>query len=193
MELINLKTNILGKKIFYYESIDSTQKEIWRRIKKQDIENGTIIIADIQTNGVGTHGRIWHTDEERNIAFSIFLEPECEINKLLGLTTRIAEIIVEVFEKLYNVTLDIKLPNDIVYKDKKIGGILTQTKLNVNIVKYLVIGIGINTNQTCFDNEISNIATSIKKVFGIDVDSNKVISEICNIFEKEIIDRIGEN
>ncbi len=74
MQLENLKTNYLGKEFIYYKEIDSTQDEIWRRIKNNNIKNGTIIMADIQTKGKGTHGRIWHTDETENIAFSLYIK-----------------------------------------------------------------------------------------------------------------------
>lgn len=51
MQLDNLTTKILGRNIIYYEKIDSTQLEMWRRIEKNTIKNGSIIIAEIQTNG----------------------------------------------------------------------------------------------------------------------------------------------
>ena len=91
--------------------------------------------------GSGTHGRKWFTDEKNNIAFSFLVEANCEIEKLEGLTVEIAETMVEVFEKLYGISLGIKFPNDIVYQGKKLGGILTETKLQGEVVKYLVIGI----------------------------------------------------
>ena len=72
MQLENLKTNYLGKEFIYYKEIDSTQDEIWRRIKNNNIKNGTIIMADIQTKGKGTHGRIWHTDETEYSIFTIY-------------------------------------------------------------------------------------------------------------------------
>ena len=56
-------------KVFHYKTIDSTQKEIWRRFENGTILDRTMIIADIQTSAIGTHGRVWHTDEENNIAF----------------------------------------------------------------------------------------------------------------------------
>ena len=59
-------------KQYFYRKIDSTQLEIWRRIEANKIDNKTVVIADIQTNGKGTHGRKWHTDEVNNIAFSFF-------------------------------------------------------------------------------------------------------------------------
>ena len=98
---MDLNTKFLGKNIEHYKEIDSTQSEIWRRIEKNNIKNGTIILADIQTDGIGTHGRIWRTDEINNIAFSFVIKTNCNISKLDGITIQIAEILVEVFRKLY--------------------------------------------------------------------------------------------
>ena len=179
-------------KKYFYHKIDSTQLEIWRRIEENKIENKSVIIADIQTNGKGTHGRKWHTDEGNNIAFSFFRQIDCEIDKLEGLTTEMAQIILDIFRELYQIELQIKLPNDIFYNGKKVGGILSETKVSGKIVKYIVIGIGINTCQTEFDIEIKDIATSIKNEFGIDVDRMKIIEEFCNRFENKISERIDK-
>lgn len=126
MQLKNLKTSFLGKKTFYYRTIDSTQREIIRRIDENKIEDGTLIFADFQTSGIGTHGRIWHTDEENNIAFSIYIEMNCDISKLENLTVKIAEIIIEILKDKYGIQLEIKEPNDIYFNSKKLGGILTR-------------------------------------------------------------------
>lgn len=190
MKLNNLRTQVLGRNFEYYEKIDSTQKEIWSRVAENRIENGTVICAGIQESGVGTHGRVWHTDEKNNIAFSFYLNLNVEIEKLDGVTLEIAEIIRSIFEKEYNILLEIKKPNDIVYNQKKIGGILTETKLVGKFVRDLVVGIGINTNQTEFADEIHDIATSIKNEFGFSVDNEKIISEFCNLFEKKVYERI---
>ena len=190
MKLKNLKSNFLGKDNFYYETIDSTQKEIWRRIENNTIKNGTIVIADIQTDGMGTHGRKWYTDYSNNIAFSCYIECNCKIENMNGLTIQIANILQEIFEKLYNIKLNIKEPNDLYYNGKKIGGILTESKVLGEDIRFLVIGIGINTSQTKFNNELENIASSIKNEFNIDIDREKVITEFCNSFEKAVLERI---
>ena len=159
-------------KMIHYEKIDSTQKEVWRRLEKE-----IVISADIQTDGIGTHGRTWYTTQKGNIAFSIGLELNKSIKDLENITIEIAEIILEVFEKMYQINLQIKHPNDIMMTNQKVGGILTETKLQGEIVKYLVIGIGINTNN-------EEISTSIKREFGIEIDNSKIMNEICR--------RIGE-
>lgn len=190
MKLRNLKTNFLGRDFYFYEEIDSTQNEIFRRIKKGQIINGSVIMADIQTAGKGTHGRIWHTDEKGNIAFSFYIQTNCEIERLDGLTIDIAKILVDMFREKYKINIQVKEPNDLMINNKKIGGILTQGKINGKYIRYLVIGIGININKKYFTNDIKDIATSIKSEFKVDIDREEVIAEFCNIFEKEINRRI---
>lgn len=185
MQLIGLNTEILGKNVIYYENIDSTQNEIWRLYEKE-APNGTLVMADYQTNAIGTHGRRWHTDEANNIAFSFLIKTNCNVNKVEGLTIEIANIIIKIMQEKYKVKLQIKEPNDIVYNGKKIGGILTQSRVNNGKIKCFVIGIGINTTQQKFAEEIKEIATSIKKEFKIEVQAKELIAEFCNKFEKEI-------
>lgn len=92
-------------------------------------------------------------------------------------------IIIDIFKDIYKIDLSIKEPNDITYKGKKLGGILTQSKTKGESLKYIVVGIGINTNKQNYSSDIENIATSIKKEFGIIVDEKEFISEFCNRFE----------
>lgn len=186
MQLQNLTTKVLGRDFYYFDELDSTQNEIWRRIENKTIKNGSLILAKLQTSGIGTHGRKWFIEESGNITFSFYIETNCYPEKLEGLTLEIAQILLEVFKNLYNINLEIKLPNDIVYNNKKIGGILTQSKSQENIIKYLVVGIGINTNSQKLNREIEDIASSIKSEFNIEVDNLKVISEFCNIFEEKM-------
>lgn len=193
MQFKNLNTKLIGKHIIFYKTIDSTQLEVLRRIEKSQIENGSIVITNKQTRGRGTHGRTWYT-EKNNIAFSIFLNTNCSVEKLEGLTLKIAQILVSVFQECYGIILDIKIPNDLIFHQKKVGGILTQTKVIGKLAKYIVIGIGINTNQEIFPKELENIATSIKNEFNLTVDNTKIIKKFCyyleqELFKKNILDR----
>ena len=188
----NIGTNFIGKNILFFNEIDSTQKEAKRRINKGEAKNGEIIIANNQLEGEGTHGRKWYTGENENIAFSIILFPNCNINKLKKLTIIIAECIVETINMLYNIKLQIKEPNDIVCNNKKIGGILTQIVTNDEIVKNIIIGVGLNVNQNEFPEEISCIASSLKNEFGKGILflREDVILDFCKVFEREYI-KIG--
>lgn len=192
MELENLNTKYLARKFDYYKTIDSTQDEIWRRIEAEKIINGETVFSELQTNSYGTHGRIWHTDENEDIAFSFVINANSNIDNFEGMTVEIAQIFVDIFKE-YKIEIDIKSPNDLYLNGKKIGGILCQTKLVGEKVRYIVIGIGININKMNFSEDIKEIATSIKKEFpNIKINKLEVLSKFCNSFEEILNKKIGE-
>lgn len=188
--LKGLQTNYLGKNFYFFDNIDSTQTEIWRRIDNKKIKNGTIIMADIQTKGKGTHGRIWHTDEKNNIAFSMYIETNDVVELFEGITKEIAKTIQEILKSKYKINVEIKYPNDLMIKGKKVGGILTESRVKSDLIKYIVIGIGINTNKSEFPEDIKEIATSIKQEYKINIDKYEFVSEFCNKFEEKLNERI---
>ena len=154
------KTKLIGKELEYFYEIDSTQVEAKRNVEKY--KNGTVIIADMQTAGRGTHGRVWHTKTD-NIAMTIILKPEINIKRLEGFTVAIAEKIQQAIKEIYGIELEIKLPNDLLLNGKKICGILTEVVTIKEIVKEIFIGIGFNVNEKEFSSDISDIATSLYK------------------------------
>ena len=111
------------------------------------------------------------------------------MTKLDGLTLEIAKLIVEILKDKYDVEINIKKPNDLMKNGKKLGGILTETKISSEIAKFLVIGIGINNSQETFQNEIKDIATSIKNEFNKTIDPIDFVAEFCNEFENILINR----
>lgn len=183
----NAKTKYIGKTIEYFKIIDSTQTEAKRNVSKY--KNGTIIIADEQTNGKGTHGRIWHT-KSNNIAMTIILKPNIDINNLEGFTVEIARNIQSAIKDLYGIELKIKLPNDLLLNSKKICGILTESTTIKNIVNEIFIGIGFNINQEDFPEDIKEIATSLYRETEIKYNVEEIICKIIENIEKEIEKRM---
>lgn len=179
----NAKTKYIGKNIEYFGEIDSTQEEAKRNIKKYD--NGTIIIADKQIKGKGTHGRIWYTNLD-NIAMTIIIKPKLKVKQLEGFTTSIAKNIQMAIKDLYNLDLEIKLPNDLLLNDKKICGILTEITTIKEEVKEIFIGIGFNVNEKNFPIEVLKIATSLSKETNKNYDREDIICKIIENLEKEI-------
>lgn len=178
----NLTTNYIGQNIIYFETIDSTQKQA-KKLAENNLPNGTLVLANMQTSGVGTHGRVWYTEADSNITMTLVLYPNCNIDKLKTITIDIANYMVEVIKDLYGIQLSIKEPNDIILNGKKIGGILTETKVNKEFVNILFIGIGFNVSQEKFSEEIKETATSLKKEFKEDFEREKIISGFLNKFE----------
>lgn len=178
-----IKNALPNRNIIYYRIIDSTQKKAREMIEK-DVPDGTVIITDNQTNGVGTHGRRWYTNDKNNILMTIILYPNCNIQEMETITIDIANCIVDVIEEMYKIKLHIKEPNDIIFNDKKLGGILTESITYKNNVKTLLIGIGININQKKFAKEIKHIATSLKNETNKDFNREEIVIEILNRIEK---------
>lgn len=188
MEIEKIKkaqTKIIGKQIEYFKEINSTNIYA-EKIADRPEENGKVIIAEIQTNGIGTKGRSWYTGVGNNIAMTIILKPKCNLEKLEGITVKIAECIKEAIFKLYNIQLEIKKPNDLILNNKKICGILTKINTIGEKINYLIIGIGLNVNEEHFDKETINIATSLKKEFKKEFSREDIIIKIIEILEKEL-------
>ena len=175
------KTKYIGKNVIYFNEIDSTQTEAKRNVEKYS--NGTVIIADMQTAGRGTHGRVWHTKTD-NIAMTIILKPEININKLEGFTVAIAENIRQSIKELYGIELEIKLPNDLLLNKKKICGILTEVHTQGEKIEYLLISIGFNVNEEEFSDDLKDIATSLKKEYKKEFCREGIIINIINSLNK---------
>lgn len=183
MELKNLKTKYLGRNLLYFETIDSTQTYL-KTLKEPP--NGTIVIADKQTAGIGTHERIWYTGIGKNIAMSFVILPNCTIQAIQNLTVSIAECMIETLDFLYQIKLSIKVPNDIYYQGKKVGGILTESMSKGEQIEKIYIGIGLNVNQEKFEEDLSQIATSLKIEFKKEFVREEIIVEFLNRLEKRL-------
>lgn len=179
------KTMYLGKEIVYKEQLESTQ-ELAKELAKNDIKSGTLVITDNQTKGKGTKGRTWQASKGKNITMTIILKPNLKIQKLEGLTLKIAEAIKEGIKELYKYTLTIKKPNDLLLNGKKICGILTQTATIGNQINYILIGIGFDVNEENFSTELQNIATSLKREYKKEFEKEDIIVKIIEKIEKII-------
>lgn len=182
----NAKTKVLGKEVIYYEQINSTQEKA-KKMLCENIENGSLIIADSQTNGIGTKGRNWYSGDYKNILMTMVIYPNCNIQNLNGLTMQIAKSMKDTIKELYDIQINIKEPNDLMLRDKKIAGILTQSATYKELAKYILIGIGFNVNEVDFSDEIANIATSLKKEYLRDFEREEIIVRFIEKFEKYLI------
>lgn len=110
-----------------------------------------------EINGIQVNGK--------NIAMTMILKPDINVNKLEGFTVKIAQWMKEVIQELYDYELQIKDPNDLYLSQKKIGGILTEANTIGENINYLLISIGFNVNENQFPKEVSQIATSLRREY----------------------------
>ncbi|MEQ8196682.1 MAG: biotin--[acetyl-CoA-carboxylase] ligase [Clostridiaceae bacterium] len=179
----NLANNSLAKKILYFETIDSTNE--YCKKNSESLTDGTIILSDSQSNGKGRFDRNWFSPKGKGIYCSIFLKPVISTYEIYKITLITCAAITEVLIK-QGVNAQIKWPNDIYVKNKKIGGILTEMKGDMDRINYLVIGFGLNINQDSkdFPQDLSSIATSLKTVYDLEFDREEILTGILNKLEK---------
>lgn len=183
-----LKTQIIAKEIFFFDRLESTQIKA-RELAEEKVANGSIVITDNQTNGIGTHDRKWYSMEGRNITFTLIIYPTCDIKDLDGITIDIAKCMTQAIYEECGHNMEIKYPNDIICNGKKLGGILTQIVTSGKKIRYLLIGIGINVNEKEFPSELRSIATSLAKEFGKEFSREEIVSNFCSKFENYCISK----
>jgi len=184
-----LNTNIIGKKIFQFETIDSTN-DYAKKIALEELD-GTLIISEEQTKGRGRVGRQWYSKSGEGIWMSIILKPDMIPQKAPFITLIAGASIVKALNKL-GVKTFIKWPNDIIINNKKVAGILTELSAEVDKINYIVLGIGINTKTIKFSQEISEIATSLYRE-GYIISRVDIVRAILEEFEKLYLQYINKN
>ncbi|MGD9678623.1 MAG: biotin--[acetyl-CoA-carboxylase] ligase [Vulcanibacillus sp.] len=179
---IELNTNWLGRNILYYQILDSTQSMSHIMATNQS-PHGTIIIAEEQTDGRGRLGRVWYSEKEKGIWMSIILRPAFNIQSAPQITLLTSIIVQRTLKKMFDIDSKIKWPNDIYIDHRKCAGILCEVKGDLNNY-YLVVGIGINTHKTEYQDVIKNKAISIEEKINHSPKRLEIIIELINEFEK---------
>ena len=176
---IKPNTKFIAQNVNYYKTIDSTNNIA----KITNCPNGTLFIAETQTDGKGRMGRKWASKKNCGIWMSIVLIPDIPAEQVNFLTLTVGLAVCETLNKLYNLPFKIKWPNDIVINGKKVCGILTEGEADNDRIKKVVVGIGINVNTKSFPEELKNIATSIYMITGKKSNRAKIINTFAEIFE----------
>ncbi len=147
---------IIGNNLIELDITDSTNEYSKKLIKDNDVEEGTVILADFQTKGKGQKEGYWESEKGKNLTFSIILYPNfLDVQKQFYLSMSISIGIVEFLSRL-SVRSKIKWPNDIYIKDRKVAGILIENSIKRNIIASSIVGIGINVNQRDFKSRAPN-------------------------------------
>ena len=170
--------------LIHINSCSSTNDIAWEKLSSSQ-KKQCIIVSDSQTSGRRRRENNWFSNEE-SLTFSIALT-NIPNNKspFISLITGIA--IVNAINNLYNLESQLKWPNDIMIKDKKVGRVLVETKINSKSTNS-VVGIGLNINQSedQIPVELKKIATSLKIVTGSKKKKTKLLNDIINNFFKSI-------
>jgi len=157
-----LKKDNLNYKVIYTAKTGSTNDDAIELVKSGKYINNTILISDFQTNARGRQIKKWHSQPYLHLAFSLITNSKLNYKSLGLKSLMIGVSVCEALSKLTNKNFNLKWPNDILFKNKKIAGILIETKqFNSNLV--FIIGVGININEKLgdFTDDIKSKATSL--------------------------------
>jgi BirA family biotin operon repressor/biotin-[acetyl-CoA-carboxylase] ligase len=192
-----LATYALGHRVELFEQIDSTNREAFA-LAQADVEHGTVVVAEAQTQGRGRLGRMWFSPPGVNLYCSVIVRKLLAQDRLaewlswLPLTTALATA--EAIESLARVQVAVKWPNDLLVAEQKVGGILCESGTSPHSGPFQVVGIGINVNgsKDDFPQEIRDSATTIMHVVGYVIDRNRLLSEV--LYELEsCVDELATN
>ena len=154
-----LGTKILGKNIVYEDTVPSTM-DVAFQLGMKGAAEGTVVCAESQTRGRGRLGRTWASPKGKGIYFSILLRPKLPLLEVAKLTLLCGVAVSDAIKKVTGLEVNIKWPNDILVENKKLAGILTELNAEMDRVKFVVVGIGLNVNTP--GSHLPEGATSLK-------------------------------
>ncbi len=161
----SLHGSVFGKHIYHFFKTESTNR-VALELGHAGEPEGAVVLAEEQTAGRGRAGRKWHSERATGIYVTLLLRPKLSpaqaplLTLLAGLSVRAA------IEAQTGAAVDLKWPNDLLLGGRKIGGILTEMHAEPTAVRFVIIGIGLNVNETKFPEEIAAVASSLRAETG---------------------------
>jgi BirA family biotin operon repressor/biotin-[acetyl-CoA-carboxylase] ligase len=190
-------TRFVGHHLVKLVKVDSTNnylKSLLSNFKPLPI--GSVIMAESQFAGRGQSNNVWLSQSGKNLTFSIYLKPDfLSSQKQFKLNEAIALGITDCLVKMLGDSCKIKWPNDIYYKDDKIGGILIENTIRGQQINESIVGIGLNVNQTEFTGSLKN-ANSLTNILGVEFDLMNLLADILKRLEDRYLqleaDRVAQ-
>ncbi|GAE29047.1 biotin--[acetyl-CoA-carboxylase] ligase [Halalkalibacter hemicellulosilyticus] len=181
---LNLTTDTFAIEQTYLSTTVSTQK-VAHELLQKGVKEGHLVVANEQTNGKGRMSRAWHSPAGTSVSMSLILKPNLPPQKTPQLTLLSAVAIVRAIKQLTGLSADIKWPNDVLVNGKKLVGILTEIQSDPDLVHSVVIGVGINVNQTKDElrSDLKDKTTSLFIETKKKVDRAKLIAYVLNELE----------
>jgi len=162
-----LETKWIGKKIHFFEAVDSTNTKAYE-FALRGAREGEVVIAESQKKGRGRLGREWFSPPFSNLYLSVILRPKIPPHQASLITLMAAVATAEALRKFSGLDPRIKWPNDVLLNDRKVAGLLNEIHSEADRIHFVILGIGINLNmdESMVSKEIRSRATSLKKEMG---------------------------
>ncbi len=177
--------------IIRFNKIESTQIFAKTLIKEQKNVDGTIIITEEQTFGRGRLHRKW-ISPKGGVWLSIIIQKKIPLSLIEGFSVRFGIKLIRELRKLTNASFQIKWPNDIILNNRKLGGILIDISSQDDLLKHLILGVGINVNILDFPDEIKEIASSMRNELNKEFSLNDIEQAIINSYQELITELVTD-
>lgn len=182
-----LFTTYIGRKIYYFPELESTNIIAKEKAthKEEGVNEGTIVIAERQSAGKGRLGRNWFSPAG-GIWLSMILYPQLSPSYIPRITLMTAVAVVKAIERCTKIKTQIKWPNDILINEKKVCGILTEMSAELDLINWVVVGIGVNVNikQQEFPENIRERTTSLKEALRKEISRVRLVQMFLKEFER---------
>src|SRR6201997_1139707 len=179
-----LKGSLFGKRIHHFFKVDSTNRVALQLGHAWEPE-GAVVLAEEQTAGRGRAGHAWHSERAAGIYATLLLRPKISpvqaplLTMMAGLSAHAA------IQAQTGLQPDVKWPNDLILNGKKLGGILTEMHAEPTLVRFVIVGIGINVNQETFPIELNRVATSLCVETGKNQSRLELLARLLREFETD--------
>lgn len=185
----SLKSKVFGRRIYFFDKIDSTNNYAWSMAEKGE-EEGAVVLARVQELGRGRMNREWFSPAG-GLWFSIILRPKLSALEAEKITLMAGVSVAESIKELYGLDVKLKWVNDVLIKDKKICGILTESSIVGERLEFVILGVGLNANVYFFPNNLINAATSLAIELRRPVDLNELMINLLKHLEEnyELLER----
>ncbi|MGZ8939243.1 MAG: biotin--[acetyl-CoA-carboxylase] ligase [Limisphaerales bacterium] len=153
---------LIGRDIRVFQETTSTN-DVADKLGRDGVKEGVVVFAESQTKGRGRLGRNWVSSQGKGLWFSVLLRPSVSPQAATQMTIASATALARALKQAAGINCEIKWPNDILVKDRKLCGILTEMTAEVDKINYIILGIGVNVNftETDFPADLRKIATSL--------------------------------
>jgi BirA family biotin operon repressor/biotin-[acetyl-CoA-carboxylase] ligase len=179
--LHGLNTKIIGKEYHYHDSVLSTM-DLAFQLGMKNAKDGTVVCAETQTKGRGRMGRGWVSPKGKGIYFSVILRPDMPPSQAPKFTLLAGVALSHAVKNITGIVPKLKWPNDLMINNKKLAGILTELNSDMDCVKFIVIGVGINVNTP--SSQLPSTAVSLKNETKKEINRVLLLQEIFRQFEK---------
>ena len=187
-----LRARRYGRSIDVRMETDSTNDDA-REALERGAPDGHVVVADQQRRGRGARGRRWDSPAGTDLYLSIVARVPLELSKLPPLTLAVGLGLARAAETLAPHTdVAVKWPNDLLIDGLKCAGVLVEASARGTIVEGVVIGIGLDVNRVAFEEELADLATSLRLATGLVQDRATVLARVLDHVEEEV-DRFVEH